>query len=100
MEGKMKNKICLIMLFAMLFVCVFAVAVSAEETDAVPEWPSEVTILDGMSDKATFGADGKAGATSRVLLANGDGTYTAYPAYYICKNSTSLTITFDEIKKY
>ena len=93
----MKNKICLIMLFAMLFVCIFAVAVSAEETDAVPEWPSEVTILEGMSDKATFGADGTVGATSRVLLSNGDGTYTAYPAYYICKNSKKFEISFSEI---
>lgn len=91
----MKNKICLIMLFAMLFVCVFAVAVSAEETDAVPEWPSEITILDGMSDKATFGADGKAGATSRVLMSDGK----AYPAYYIFSDKNSISISFTEINK-
>ncbi len=89
----MKKKIFLITLLIALFVCAFAVAVSADDT--IPEWPSEVTILDGMSDKATFGADGKAGATSRVLMSDGK----AYPAYYIIKDSSTLGVSFDEINK-
>ena len=72
-------------------VCLFAVSVSAAE---IPEW-GEITPVDGMADKSVFGADGKAGATSRILMSDG----ITYPAYYICKNSTTLGITFADLNK-
>ena len=88
----MKKKLLLITLLVALFACIFVVSVSAEDT--IPEWPSEVTILEGMSDKATFGADGTEGATSRVLMSDGK----AYPAYYILSDSETITLSFTEIK--
>ena len=89
----MKKKLLLITLLVALFACIFVVSVSAEDT--IPEWPSEVTILEGMSDKATFGADGTVGATSRVLMSDGK----AYPAYYIFSDKNSISISFTEINK-
>lgn len=101
----MKTKIILFITLLVALLSVFAFAVSAE----VPEWTA-MQYLDEMADKATFGADGtKATATSRVMLAHevtdettGETTtvYTTYPAYYICKDSTSLTMTYTEINKY
>ena len=89
------KKLLLAISMVILFVCLFAVAVSAEETNAIPEWPSTVTILEGMSDKATFGADGTAGATSRVLMSDGN----AYPAYYVFSDKSSFSISLTEINK-
>ncbi len=66
-------------------------AISASAAD-IPEW-TDITTVDGMPDKATFGDDGRAGATSRVLMADG----VTYPAYYICKNSASLGISFTDL---
>ncbi len=66
-------------------------AISASAAD-IPEW-TDITTVDGMPDKATFGDDGKAGATSRVLMSDG----VTYPAYYICKSSTSLGISFSDL---
>lgn len=86
------KKLGLFFLMAMLFVSALALAVSADE---IPEW-TEITELDKMSDKVTFGADGTKGATSRVLMDDGK----TYPAYYICKDSTTLTLTYSEISKY
>lgn len=91
----MKKKLLLITLLVALLACAFAISVSAEEA-SIPEWPSEVTVLDGMSDKSVFGADGTVGATSRVLMSDGK----AYPAYYIFKNSTTFGITFTELSEY
>ena len=85
------KKIGLILIMAALFVCAFAVSVSAAE---IPEW-TEITELDGMADKTTFGADGTKGATSRVLMSDG----VTYPAYYIFKDSATFTIDFTEINK-
>ena len=85
------KKLGFILVLIALFVCALAVTVSAAE---IPEW-TEVTVLEGMTDKATFGADGTAGATSRVLMSDGK----TYPAYYIFKNSTTLGIDFTEINK-
>ena len=91
----MKKKLLLITVLVALFVCLFAVAVSAAETDEIPEWPAATTILEGMSDKATFGADGRVGATSRVLMSDGK----AYPAYYIFSDKDSISISFTDINK-
>lgn len=91
------KKLLLITLMIAILTCAFAVAVSAEENASeIPEWPSEVTIIEGMSNKSVFGADGTAGATSRVLMSDGK----AYPAYYIFKNSTTFGITFTELSGY
>ena len=85
------KKLGLFFLLAMLFVSTLALAVSADE--AYP-W-TEITEVEGMSDKATFGADGTIGAMSRVLMSDGK----TYPAYYIFKDSTTLSVDFTEISK-
>ena len=76
------KKLIVTMLLA-LSLCVFlAFAVSAEEYNTVdnlgdPDWYTGNYQL--MKDK-----------TSKVVLSNGDGTYTAYPAYYILKYSITV----------
>ncbi|MBE6674845.1 MAG: leucine-rich repeat domain-containing protein [Ruminococcaceae bacterium] len=85
----MKKKILVFLSLMALFVCLFAVSVSAAD---IPEW-TEITEVDGMTNKPTFGTDGTTGATSRVLMSDG----VTYPAYYICEDSESLGISFDDI---
>ena len=85
------KKLLLAMLMVTALVCLFAVSVSAAE---IPEW-GEITPVDGMADKSVFGDDGKAGATSRILMSDG----ITYPAYYICNNSTTLGISFADLNK-
>ena len=70
-------------------ICTFVIYASAAE---IPEW-TQITTVDGMPDKSVFGDDGKAGATSRVLMSDG----MTYPAYYICKNSTSLGLSYTDL---
>ena len=89
----MKKKLVLFFAILSAMICLFAITAMAAE---IPEWPDEVTTVDGMSDKEVFGADGTVGATSRVLMSDG----VAYPAYYIFKNSTTLGITFTELSGY
>lgn len=81
----------LLLFFALVSVvcCLFVVIASAAE---IPEW-TEITIVEGMSDKSVFGADGTVGATSRVLMSDGK----TYPAYYICNNSNSLGFKYTEL---
>ena len=79
----------LIMLFAL--VCVLAISACAVE---IAEW-TEITVLDGMSNKSVFGDDGTVGATSRVLMADGK----TFPSYYICKDLTTLGISYTELNK-
>jgi hypothetical protein len=78
----MKKRILLVALLMLLFVCAFDISVSADD---VLDW-TEITHVDGMSDKSAFGADGTVGATSRVLMNDGK----TYPSYYIFKNSTTI----------
>ena len=87
----MKKKI--LIFFALLAVacCFFAISASAAE---IPEW-TEITEVSGMPDKSVFGADGTSGATSRVLMSDGK----TYPAYYICKNSASLGLSYTDLSK-
>ena len=85
----MKKKILLITLMMALFVFVLAVYANAAE---IPEW-TKITEVDGMADKATFGEDGTKGASSRVLMSDG----VTYPAYYICKDSTTLGVSFSDL---
>ena len=85
----MKKKLLLVSLMVAALVCIFAVTVSAAE---IPDW-TEITVVGGMADKNTFGADGTSGATSRVLMSDG----VTYPAYYICKNSTTLEFSYTEL---
>ena len=63
----MKKKILLMATMIAALMCLFTVVISAAE---VPEW-SGITVVEGMSDKSTFGSDGTAGATSRVLMSDG-----------------------------
>ena len=85
----MKKKLLLVSLMVAALVCIFAVTVSAAE---IPDW-TEITTVSGMADKNVFGTDGTAGATSRVLMSDG----ITYPAYYICKNSTTLEFSYTEL---
>lgn len=85
----MKRKILFVAVIMALLACIFAITAYASE---IPEWTS-ITEVAGMPDKSVFGNDGKSGATSRVLMSDG----ITYPAYYICKNSTSLGISFSDL---
>ena len=85
----MRKKILLLVALISMLCIVLAIGISAAE---IPEW-TQITELEGMSDKSVFGQDGTKGATSRVLMSDGK----TYPAYYICKNSTSLGFSFTEL---
>ena len=85
------KKLFLALLMVAIMTCFFAITISAAE---IPEW-GEVTVVDGMADKSVFGTDGTVGATSRILMSDG----VTYPAYYICKNTASLGITFADLNK-
>lgn len=80
----MKKKLLFFVVLMAVALCLFALTISAAN---IPEW-TDITEVDGMPDKSTFGADGTKGATSRVLMSDG----ITYPAYYVCKNQASLAI--------
>ena len=76
------KKIFVTMLIALAMCAFLAFTVSAVEYNTVdnlgdPAWYTGNYQL--MTDK-----------TSKVVLDNGDGTYTAYPAYYVLKYSISV----------
>ncbi|MBE6674815.1 MAG: leucine-rich repeat domain-containing protein [Ruminococcaceae bacterium] len=78
----MKKRLLLTMILAAVLCMLFAFAVNAEEYELVndlgdPSWYTGNYAL--MTDK-----------TSKVVLSNGDGTYTAYPAYYVLKYSITV----------
>lgn len=78
----MKKRIFLTAFLALTFCLLFALSIGAEEIELVddlgdPSWYTGNYTL--MTDK-----------TSRVVLSNGDGTYTAYPAYYVLKYSITV----------
>lgn len=75
----MKKALLLSLLMAML-ACVFAITVSAETETVIPEW-TETQTISTITVKEGFDT------TSRVLLENGDGTYTTYPTNYIIDGS-------------
>ncbi len=85
----MKKKILIFLAILAVACCFFAVSASAAE---IPEW-TEITEVSGIPDKSVFGADGTSGATSRVLMSDG----VTYPAHYICKNSSTLGISFSDL---
>ena len=85
------KKFGLALLITALFMLALALSISAAD---IPKW-TEVSVVENMADKVAFGEDGKAGATSRVLMDDGK----TYPAYYIFKDSTTLGIDFTEINK-
>ena len=89
----MKKKLVLFSAILSVMLCFLAITAMAAE---IPEWPDEVTTIDGMSDKGVFGTDGTVGATSRVLMSDG----VAYPAYYIFRDSATFGITFEELSGY
>lgn len=87
----MKIKILLVISIVVLSVCLFAISVSASEY--TPNFGT-VTKVDGMTDKATFGNDGKFDTfTSRVLMNDG----ITYPAYYILADQTTMKIDFSAL---
>ncbi len=87
----MKKKLLLITLMIALFICVFVISASA--TNYVPAF-GEMTKVEGMAEKATFGNDGKFDTcTSRVLMDDG----ITYPAYYIYDDSTTHTVDFAKL---
>ena len=80
----MKRKIFLITLMVALFVCLFAISVSAAD---IPEWTDVITYETG--ENAIAYKDGF-DTTSRVMLSNGDGTYSTYPTNYIIKGTDAV----------
>ena len=81
------KKFLLLVIMVMLFVCAFAITASAAD---IPEW-TEVITYDSISFKEGFDT------TSRVLLANGDGTYSTYPANYIIKGTDTKFSVSNEL---
>ena len=83
----MTKKIFLITFMVVLLACLFVITTSAAE---IPEWTDTITYETGENAIAyKEGFD----TTSRVMLANGDGTYSTYPTNYIIKGTDT---TFDE----
>ena len=88
----MKKKL-LIVLMVVFFACLFSVFASAESY--VPAF-GKMTEVGGMSEKATFGKDGKfETCTSRVLMSDG----VTYPSYYIYTDSAIHTVDFSELNQ-
>ena len=80
----MKKTLLISLLVAML-ICIFAITASAETV--IPEW-TETQIITSITVKENFDT------TSRVLLSNGDGTYSTYPTNYIIDGSdTKFTVS-------
>ncbi len=77
----MKRKLLLALTLVAIFTFVFALSVSAE----ILEWTETQDL--GFSPKTTTDGTVTFDTTSRVLLSNGDGTYTTYPTYYIIKGT-------------
>ena len=93
----MKKKLLLITLLVALFACIFVVSVSAETTKSgtvIPDWTDVITYETG--DKAI---PYKAGfdTEARVLLANGDNTYSTYPSNYIIKGTDAVFTVSSEL---
>jgi len=71
----MKRKPVLISLLLALLACVLALSVSAISGSSSDEF-GEVTVIEGMTSQMTD-------RDAKVVLANADGTYSTYYAYYI-----------------
>lgn len=71
----MKKRILFTMLFVVVLSLLAVFSVSAEEYN----------VVDNLGDPSWYTGDYEliTDKTSKVILSNGDGTYTAYPAYYI-----------------
>ena len=72
------KKTLLVSLLIAVLICIFAITVSAEAV--IPDW-TETQTIPSIAFKEGFDT------TSRVLLSNGDGTYTTYPTNYIIVGS-------------
>ena len=80
----MTKKIFLITFMVVLLACLFVITTSAAE---IPEWTDTITYETGENAIAyKEGFD----TTSRVMLENGDGTYSTYPANYIIKGNDDV----------
>ena len=79
----MKKRILLTMLFVIAFSLFAVLSVSAED----------YTLVDNLGDPDWYTGNYEliTDKESQVVLSNGDGTYTAYPAYYILKYSISVS---------
>ena len=92
----MKKRLVLFVL--MLAVCTLALALSIGAAQIKHETNEygEVSILDNIGVTTTYGD-----TESRVVLKNGDGTYSTYPAYYIYNGSSgsNMRLSFDKIKE-
>lgn len=91
----MKKKITLLVLMLALVVFALALGVSAAQIKHDSNEYGEVSILDNISGTTIYGD-----TESRVVLKNGDGTYSTYPAYYIYngKSGSDMRLSFDKIK--
>ena len=79
------KKALLVSLLVAVLICIFAITVSAEAV--IPDW-TETQTIPSITVKEGFDT------TSRVLLSNGDGTYSTYPTNYIIDGSdTKFTVS-------
>lgn len=78
----MKKRILFTMLFVVVFSLLAVFSVSAEE----------YSVVDNLGDPSWYTGNYEliTDKTSKVVLSNGDGTYTAYPAYYVLKYSITV----------
>ena len=78
----MKKRILLTAVFVMILSLLAVFSVSAEE----------YTVVDNLGDPSWYTGNYEliTDKTSKVVLSNGDGSYTAYPSYYILKYSITV----------
>ena len=91
----MKKKLLLVISMVALFVCVFAITVSAAMTGSTSDGFGEKISIDGMSTSGMATDDG-----SRVVLkhtVDGVAYYNTYPANYIVTNKTYNRIDYANI---
>ena len=82
------KKTLLVSLLVAVLICIFAITVSAETV--IPDW-TETQTIPSIAFKEGFDT------TSRVLLSNGDGTYTTYPTNYIIVGSDTKFSVSNEL---
>ena len=89
----MKKKIFLMAMMITMIVCLFAIFVSAE---TITYEGQEIEVVNNLGDPSWYTGNYEymTDKTSLVVLSNGDGTYTAYPSYYILKYSITISNGF------
>lgn len=86
----MKNKILLLTVLMLAFALSFVLVINAENP-TIPDWTDIITYENVIEYKDGFDT------TSRVLLSNGDGTYSTYPSNYIIKGNDDVFSVSNEL---